>query len=41
MKILGPSHQMKLDNDNLHQGMIIKRSDVRTLSIDIYVFKQL
>ena len=40
MKILGPSHQMKLDNDKLHQGMIIKRSDVRALSRDI-CFKQL
>ena len=40
MKILGPSHQMKLDNDKLHQGMIIKRSDVRALSRDIS-FKQL
>ena len=41
MKILGPSHQMKLYNDKRHQGMVIKRSDVRALSKDIYVFKQL
>ena len=41
MKILGPSHQMKLDDDKPHQSMVIKRSDIRVLSKDIYVFKQL
>jgi len=41
MKILGPSHQIKLDDDKLHQGMVIKRSDVRELSLEMYVFKQL
>ena len=41
MRILGPSHQMKLDNDKIHKVMVIKRSDVRALSKDIYVFKQL
>jgi|MDSW01.2.fsa_nt_gb hypothetical protein len=41
MRILGLSHQMKLHDDKLHQGMVIKRSDVRGLSKGIYVFKQL
>ena len=41
MRILGPSHQMKLDDDKLYQGMVLKHSDVRALSKDIYVFKQL
>jgi len=41
MRILGPSHQMKLDNDKLHQVMVIKHFDVSALSKDIYVFKQL
>ena len=41
MRILGPSHQMKLDNDKLHQVMVIKCSDFRALSKDIYIFKQL
>jgi hypothetical protein len=41
MRILGPSHQMKLDNDKLHQAMGIRHSDFRALSKDIYVLKQL
>ena len=41
MRILGPSHQMKLDNEKLHQVMVIKHVDVSPLSKDIYVFKQL
>ena len=41
MRILGLSHQMKLNNDKLHQDMGIKRSDVRALSKNLYVFKQL
>ncbi len=41
MRISGPSHQMKLDDDKPHQSMVIKRTDVRVLSKDTYVFKQL
>ena len=41
MRILGLSHQMKLNNNKLHQDMGIQHSDFKALSKDIYFFKQL
>ena len=37
MRILGPSYQMKLDKDKLHEDMGIKHSDFTALAIDIYM----
>jgi hypothetical protein len=41
MRILGPSYQMKLDKDKLHEDMGIKHSDFKALSKNLYFFKQL